>query len=99
MISTVDHSCTGRLRDLKRRGKKGRATSSLRNRARTPALWQAVGVMDLRAYRYFKDPAGNVGGSCQPELDAVTLQTIRLTYREAKVPLDAARFLAGALNN
>ena len=58
--------------------------------------------MDLKAYRYFKDPkdpAGNLGGSCQPDLDAVTLQTIRLTYREAKAPLDAARFLAGALNN
>ena len=55
--------------------------------------------MDLKAYRYFKDPVGNLGGSCQPDLDAVTLQTIRLTYREAKAPLDAARFLAGALNN
>ena len=52
--------------------------------------------MDLRAYRYLRDPAGNFGGSCQPDLDAVTLQTIRLTYREAKPPLDLARFLAGA---
>ena len=55
--------------------------------------------MDLRAYRYFQDLAGNHGGSCQPDLDAVTLQTIRLTYREAKVALDIARFAAGALNN
>ena len=55
--------------------------------------------MDLRAYRYFRDPAGNVVGTCQPGLDAVTLQTIRLTYREAKPPLDLAGFLAGTLNN
>ena len=55
--------------------------------------------MDLRAYRYFKDPEGNVGGSRQPDLDAVTLQTILLTYREAKVPLDIARFAGRVLNN
>ena len=55
--------------------------------------------MDLRAYRYLKDPGGNFGSSCQPDLDAVTLQTIRLTYREARAPLDIARFLAGGLNN
>ena len=52
--------------------------------------------MDLRAYWYCKHPVGNVGGSCQPDLDAVTLQTIRLTYREAKPPLDLARFLERA---
>ena len=55
--------------------------------------------MDLRAYRYCKHPVGNVGGSCQPDLDAVTLRTIRLTYGEAKAPLDLARLVAGALNN
>ena len=54
--------------------------------------------MDLRAYRYLRDPAGHFGGSCQPDLDAVTLQTIWLTYREVKAPVDVARFLAGALN-
>ena len=54
--------------------------------------------MDLRAYRYFRDPAGNQGGSCQPDLDAVTLQTMRLTCRETEPPLDIARFLAGASN-
>ena len=55
--------------------------------------------MDLRAYRYFKDPGGNFGGSCQLDLDAVTLQTIRLTCRDAKAPLELARLVAGALNN
>lgn len=55
--------------------------------------------MDLRAHQYFNDHAGNFGGSCQPDLDPVTLQTIWLTCREVKAPVDVASFLGRALIN
>ena len=55
--------------------------------------------MDLRPYRYFKDPGGNFGGSCQLDLHAVTLQTIQITCRDAKAPVDVARFLGRTLIN